>query len=50
MCGRVCFGLRKINLGTVLIGQNVGVKEVDKQVWLISFMDDDLGFFEGPMS
>jgi putative transposase len=46
MCGRVCFGTRKINLSTVFAGQNVGVKEVDEKVWLISFMQYDLGFFD----
>jgi putative transposase len=46
MCGRVCFGSRKINLSTVFVGQNVGVKEVDEKVWLISFMHYDLSFFD----
>jgi len=46
MCGRVCFGSRKINLSTVFAGQNVGVKEVEEKVWLISFMQYDLGFFD----
>jgi putative transposase len=46
MCGRVCFGSRKINLSTVFAGQNVGVKEVAEKVWLISFMHYDLGFFD----
>ena len=26
ICGRVCFGSRKINLSTVFAGQNVGIK------------------------
>jgi putative transposase len=46
MCGRVCFATRKINLSTVFAGQNVGVKEVDEKVWLISFMHYNLGFFD----
>jgi putative transposase len=46
MCGRVCFGSRKINLSSVFAGQNVGIKEVDEKVWLISFMHYDLGFFD----
>ena len=46
MCGRVCFATRKINLSTVFAGQNVGVKEVDEKVWLISFMHYDLGYFD----
>jgi putative transposase len=45
-CDRVCFATRKINLSTVFAGQNVGVKEVDEKVWLISFMHYDLGFFD----
>jgi putative transposase len=46
MCGRACFGSRKINLSTVFAGQNVGVKEIEEKVWLISFMHYDLGFFD----
>ena len=45
-CGRVCFGKRKINLSTVFAGQNVGVKQVDERIWLVSFMQNDLGFFD----
>ena len=39
-------GRRKINLSTVFAGQNVGVKEVSDKIWLVSFMDYDLGFFD----
>src|SRR6266568_2762752 len=45
-CGRICFGRRKINLSTVFAGQNVGIKEVSDKIWLVSFMDHDLGFFD----
>jgi len=45
-CGRICIGKRKINLSTVFAGQNVGVKEISDQVWLVSFMQYDLGFFD----
>ena len=45
-CGRICFGRRKIGLSTALAGQNVGVKEVSDRIWLVSFMDYDLGFFD----
>jgi putative transposase len=45
-CGRICFGRRKINLSTVFAGQNVGVKEVSDRIWLVSFMDYHLGFFD----
>ena len=45
-CGRICIGKRKINLSTVFAGQNVGIKEVTDKVWLVSFMQYDLGFFD----
>jgi len=45
-CGRICFGRRKINLSKVFAGQNVGVKEIADQIWLVSFMEYDLGFFD----
>jgi putative transposase len=45
-CGRICFGRQKINLSNVFAGQNVGVKEIDDQIWLVSFMHYDLGFFD----
>ena len=45
-CGRICMGRRKINLTTVLAGQKVGVKQVEDQIWLVSFMHYDLGYFD----
>jgi putative transposase len=45
-CGRICFGRRKINLSKVLAGQNVGVKQITDHIWLVSFMNFDLGFFD----
>ena len=45
-CGRVCFDNRKINLSQVFAGQRVGVKQVEDRLWLISFMDYDLGYFD----
>ena len=46
-CGRICLGQRrKINLSTVLAGQNVGIKQIDEHVWLVTFMQYDLGFFD----
>src|ERR1700681_3430033 len=45
-CGRICVGRRKINLSIVFAGQNVGIKEVSDKVWLVSFMQYDLGFFD----
>lgn len=45
-CGRICFGRRKINFSNVFAGQTVGVKEVADKIWLVSFMQYDLGFFD----
>lgn len=45
-CGRVCMHRRKINLSLVFAGQNVGVKQIDERIWLVSFMHYDLGFFD----
>lgn len=44
--GRICLGARKINLSVVFAGQVVGMREVADQVWQVSFMDYDLGFFD----
>ena len=45
-CGRLCMGRRKINLSTVFAGQNVGVRQISDKIWLVSFMQYDLGFFD----
>jgi len=45
-CGRICIGRRKINFSKVFAGQRVGVTEVDDDIWLVTFMDYDLGFFD----
>src|SRR5580765_4962436 len=45
-CGRLCLYRKKINLTTSLAGQAVGVKEVDSGIWLVSFMDYDLGYID----
>jgi len=45
-CGRLCLYRKKINLSTSLSGQAVGVKEVDHGIWLVSFMDYDLGYID----
>ncbi len=44
--GRICIGRRKINLSTVFAGQTVGIREVEDKIWLVSFMEYDLGFFD----
>jgi len=45
-CGRICIGKRKINLSTCFAGQEVGIREVEDRIWLVSFMDYDLGYFD----
>jgi len=39
-------GSRKINLSTSLAEQLVGIREVDDQVWQVSFLEYDLGYFD----
>lgn len=45
-CGRICIGKRKISLSTVFAGQQIGIREVADKIWLVSFMEYDLGFFD----
>jgi putative transposase len=45
-CGRICWRRRKINVSTVFAGQDVGVRQVSDRIWLVSFMDYDLGYFD----
>jgi putative transposase len=37
---------KKIHLSTVLAGHDVGIKQVDERIWLVSFMNYDLGYFD----
>jgi hypothetical protein len=39
-------GHKKINFSTVFAGQAVGIKEVHDDIWLVRFMDYDLGYFD----
>ena len=45
-CGRICIRKKKINLSQVFAGQAVGIKEMNDGIWLVSFMDYDLGYFD----
>ena len=45
-CGRICMGKKKINLSSVFAGQQVGIKETDDKIWLVSFMQYDIGYFD----
>jgi len=45
-CGRICLGGNKINFSTVFAEQTIGIREVNDKIWLVSFMDYDLGYFD----
>jgi putative transposase len=45
-CGRICLGKKKINSSKLFPGQSAGIKEVHDNLWLVSFMDYDLGYFD----
>jgi hypothetical protein len=45
-CGRICLHRKKISISTVLAGQRVGIKEVDDGIWLVSFSNYDLRYFD----
>ena len=38
--------LTVVNFSTVFAGQAVGIKGVQDDIWLVSFMDYDLGYFD----
>ena len=38
--------LKRINISSVLAGQKLGIKEVDEGIWIVSFMQYDLGFID----
>ena len=35
-----------INLSSVFAGRTIGIREVDDQIWLGSFLEYDLGYFD----
>ena len=45
-CGRICMHRKKINISTALAGQKLGIREVDEGIWLVSFMEYDLGYID----
>jgi putative transposase len=45
-CGRICFKGQKVNLSHAFAGQNVGVTQVGERIWLVTFMQYDLGYFD----
>ena len=44
-CGRICIEGKKIHFSTVFAGQDVGLRQVEDDVWLVSFMEYDMGYF-----
>ena len=42
----ICFRGRKVNLSHVFAGQSVGVTQVGERIWLVTFMQYDLGYFD----
>jgi putative transposase len=45
-CGRICFKGRKVNFSHVFAGQTVGVTQVGEHIWLVTFMQFDLGYLD----
>lgn len=45
-CGRICMGKKKINLSQVFAGQTLGVTQTEENIWLVTFMHYDLGYFD----
>jgi transposase InsO family protein len=45
-CGRICMHRKRVNISIVLAGQKLGIKEVDEGIWLVSFLDYDLGYID----
>lgn len=45
-CGRLCLHRKKINLSKSSAAQAVGIKEVEDGIWLVSFMQYDLGYVD----
>jgi hypothetical protein len=37
---------QKVNLSQLFAGQTVGIKQTQDRIWLVSFMDYDLGYFD----
>ena len=45
-CGRICTKKLKVSLSRSFAGQQVGIKEMEDGIWVVSFMDYDLGYFD----
>jgi transposase InsO family protein len=45
-CGRICDRGLKVSLSKAFAGQDVGIKEIEDGIWVVSFLDYDLGYFD----
>lgn len=45
-CGRICSQTMKVSLSRAFAGQQVGIKEMEDGIWVVSFLDYDLGYFD----
>ena len=45
-CGRICDRGLKISLSKAFAGVEVGIKEMEDGIWVVSFLDYDLGYFD----
>jgi transposase InsO family protein len=46
MMGRISFEQTRIFIGSPLAGQTLGLTEVDEGLWMVHFMDYELGYFD----
>lgn len=45
-CGEICLGNQKIHFSTVFAGHDVGLRQVKVDVWLVSFMNYYIAYFD----
>lgn len=45
-CGRIRYKGLKVSFSLVFAGQDVGIRQVEDKIWLVSFMDYDMGYFD----
>ena len=45
-CGRICLHRKQSQHLNCVAGQRLGIKEVDDGIWLVSFIDYDLGYID----
>ena len=45
-CGCIHLDGKKIHFSTVSAGYNMGLRQIEDDVWLVSFMDCDMAYFD----